>query len=122
MSEEVKEQPKLSMKVLDTKIAALQAEVDALKGTQTVEDGSQGLDDRIAAIEAKLTDIDAEIMASLPVTAGAIDGLILRITAIEAKLEALAPSTGLITPDGIDLDALLAALRPKAGAMWRAPA
>jgi len=90
MSEEVKEQPRLSMKVLDAKIAELKAEVDALREMPASEDGSQGLNERMAAIEA--------------------------------KLEALEASTGLIMPDAIDLDKLLSALRPKAGSMWRTPA
>jgi len=91
MSEEVKEQPRLSMKVLDAKIVELKAEIDALREMPTSEDGSQGLNERIAAIEV--------------------------------KLEALGiASTLLLKPGDIDLPALLAALRPLAGSMWRTPA
>jgi len=91
MNEEVKEQPRLSLKVLDTKYKALQAEVDALREMLESDDGSQGLNERIAAIEV--------------------------------KLEALGiASTLLLKPGDIDLPALLAALRPLAGSMWRTPA
>jgi len=84
---EAKEQPRLSMKVLDAKIAELKAEVDALREIPASEDGSQELNERLAAIEV--------------------------------KLDALAASTGLIKPGDIDLPALLSALRPLAGSMWR---
>jgi len=80
---EAKEQPKLSMKILDTRFKALKADVDALKGTQTVEDGSQGLDDRIAAIEAKLETLEASTGLIMP---DAID--------LDKLLSALRPKAG----------------------------
>ena len=84
------EQPRLSLKVLDTRYKELQAQVDALADIEAAEDGSQGFEERVAAIEA--------------------------------KLEAIVPSTGLIVPTQIDMDALVAELQNRFGSQLRAPA
>ena len=63
MSEEVKEQPRLSLKQLDTRLKALQAEVDELNRyiIKSLSRQTQKRDERIAGLETGLSSVATSI-------------------------------------------------------------
>ena len=117
-------EPKLSMKLLDTRQKAL---AERVQTTELFVNTLGAIAERLQTIDEfaqDLVDVREDVVAlkTTQTSGDGSQGLNERIAAIEVKLEVLAASTGLIMPDAIDLPKLLAALRPMAGSMWRTPA